>query len=163
MVRERAGVLLAVLGAALIAGCGMLGGEEPTPGPQATPLEPGVPAASTATASARATAAPTRRATPAAAASSGPTADPSIVRTPVVVGEPGEEEALKTQVKVANTDGEGVFLRKTKAMDDKLTAYKEGTEFAVLGPPEEGEGRQWLHVRAPDGAEGYVPQEFTDW
>jgi hypothetical protein len=64
-------------------------------------------------------------------------------------------------MRVGNTDGEGVFLRRTPAMADRIRAYSEGTQLQVIGPDTEGEGRQWRHVRAPDGTEGYVPAEFT--
>ena len=62
---------------------------------------------------------------------------------------------------VANTGGEGVYLRATKHLADKLRAYPDGTSLAVRGPPEEGDGLQWLPVRAPDGAEGWVPRQYT--
>ncbi len=63
---------------------------------------------------------------------------------------------------VAHTDGEGVYLRASKQMADKLRAYPEGTLLTVRGPAEEGEWRQWLPVRAPDGQEGWVPLEYTE-
>lgn len=45
-------------------------------------------------------------------------------------------------------------------MEDKIRPWPENTPMVVVGSPETGEGRLWQRVRAPDGAEGYVPAEF---
>jgi hypothetical protein len=65
------------------------------------------------------------------------------------------------RVWVGNTDGEGVFVRKTPAMADRVRAYPDGTLLNVIGPDVDGEGVKWRHVRAPDGLEGYVPAQYT--
>jgi len=62
---------------------------------------------------------------------------------------------------VGNTDGQGVYLRNTPATNDRLRAYSDGTALQIIGPDVEGDGLQWHHVRAPDGAEGYVPVMYT--
>jgi hypothetical protein len=62
---------------------------------------------------------------------------------------------------VANTDGDGVYLRATRRAADRIGLIPEGTLLQVLGPPEEDEGRQWLPVRTPYGATGWVPAEYT--
>ncbi len=61
---------------------------------------------------------------------------------------------------VGNTDGEGVFLRRTPRMDDKIRAWIDHTPMVVVGPPVTGDGQTWQHVRAPDGTEGYVPARY---
>ena len=61
---------------------------------------------------------------------------------------------------VGNTDGAGVFLRKTPHLDDKLSAWVDGTKMEVTGGAVESDGHQWLNVRAPDGTEGYIPKEY---
>ncbi len=91
-------------------------------------------AAATGTALARAGAAPATPVTPA------PTAD---------------------VVYVGNTDGLGVFVRRTTRIEDRVKAYPDNTRLAVIGPDVEAEGRIWRHVRAPDGVEGYVPAQYT--
>jgi Bacterial SH3 domain len=62
---------------------------------------------------------------------------------------------------VGNTDGEGVYVRNTPAMSDRVRAYPDGTPLEIVGPDTEGEGMSWHHVRAPDGVEGYVPVQYT--
>jgi Bacterial SH3 domain len=69
--------------------------------------------------------------------------------------------AAANRVFVGNTDGEGVFLRKTPAMADRLTAYADGTPLTLVGDDVDGDGQHWKHVRTPDGLEGYVPSTYT--
>jgi hypothetical protein len=65
------------------------------------------------------------------------------------------------QVWVANTDGEGVYLRRTPAMADKLRAYPDGTPLQVTGPAVNEDSSRWYPVRAPDGSDGYVPAAYV--
>ena len=62
---------------------------------------------------------------------------------------------------VGNTDGEGVFIRKTPVMDDKVRAYSDGTALTIIGDDVDGDGQHWKHIRTPDGLEGYVPAQYT--
>ena len=61
---------------------------------------------------------------------------------------------------VGNTDGEGVYLRRTPSMDDRLEPYEDGTWMRVIGPDREAEGRRWKHVSAEDGLVGFVPAQY---
>jgi hypothetical protein len=99
-----------------------------------------------------------------------PSASPSIVpsRTtgPVVLSPTAPFTAThvpaNTAVWVGNTDGQGVHLRRTPAMADRIQpAYPDGTRLLVVGNDETGDGQQWRKVRAPDGVEGYVPFSYT--
>lgn len=74
-----------------------------------------------------------------------PTAPPSAARTFVV----------------ANTGGEGVYLRRTPRLADRDTPYADGTRLVAIGADVAGEGQQWHHVRTPDGKTGYVPTVYT--
>ncbi len=68
--------------------------------------------------------------------------------------------AAKTFV-VANTGGDGVYLRRTTNLDDHDTAYIEGTQLVQVGPDIQANGITWRHVRTPDGKTGYVPAQYT--
>jgi hypothetical protein len=61
---------------------------------------------------------------------------------------------------VANTGGEGVFLRRTPRLDDRLIAWPDGTPLQDQGEEATGEGLTWRKVRDPGGNVGYVP---TKW
>lgn len=61
---------------------------------------------------------------------------------------------------VANTGGEGVYLRRTPRLDDRLVAWPDGTSLQDLGEEATGDGLTWRKVRDPNGNVGYVP---TKW
>ena len=90
----------------------------------------------------------------ATAASASPTSHPPTV-TAV------QSEPVTSTVYVGNTDGDGVFLRRTRNMADRIAAYPDGTQLVVLGPDTSENGITWKHVRAPDGKVGYVPAQYT--
>lgn len=62
---------------------------------------------------------------------------------------------------VANTGGEGVYLRRTPRLADRDTAYVDGTKLTAIGADEQGDGQSWHHVSTPDGKTGYVPAQYT--
>ena len=66
-----------------------------------------------------------------------------------------------TQVMLAFSEGAGVYMHPTKRLADRSKAYAEGTLLTVLGPVEQADGKDWLHVRAPDGKEGWVVADYT--
>src|SRR3954452_11497500 len=137
-VRTGLGGLVAV--ALLLTGCGF--GASPAPTPTAAPA---------------AAAAPTSAPTVAKPAAS-PIASPS----PSVAASPTAAQARDvTTVYVGNTDGDGVYIRKTPVMSDRLRAYPDGTALAVIGDEVDGDGQHWRHVRTPDGLEGFVPATYT--
>ena len=83
-----------------------------------------------------------------------PTPQPTAAPTPTRMPD-------KTQIMVVgNTDGQGVYVRRTPRMEDKLQAFRDGTRMEVLGDSVDGEGKKWSRVRTPDGAEGYIPEQF---
>ncbi len=150
-----------------------------TPEPSAAQASPSATAASRRTPGAlgptRAPVTPTLEPTPASVlATPTPSDDAESVASPesaTPIAEPTAAEptaepepptpTAEPRVVVANTDGQGVFLRGSKSIEDRLQLYPEGTEFVVRGPAEEGEGRQCLPVRASDGTEGWLPVEYS--
>ncbi len=97
------------------------------------------------------------------AARAAPTTGPS---TPIPAPKPTAAptptraaEASKIML-VGNTDGQGVYLRRTPRLDDKLQAWADRTRMEVTGNPVDGDGRKWWKVRTPSGVDGYVPVEF---
>ncbi len=93
------------------------------------------------------------RAAPSAVPSPSPSPPPRPTATTVV--------ANATTVWVGNTDGQGVFVRKTPVMADRVRAYPDGTALTVVGDDVDGDGQHWKHVKTPDGLEGYVPSIYT--
>jgi hypothetical protein len=132
-------VLALVLGLSLT-GCGIIGGSQPT---ATVPPPTSAPAATSPSPSPK-PAAPAASPSPAAAAQPTPTA-----QTPVET------------VYVANTDGIGVFIRRTPTMADRVRAYPDSTALQIIGEDVFGDGQRWHHVKAPDGLEGYVPVIYT--
>lgn len=140
--RRRTWLTVVVLAVGATA-CGVLPGS--TPAPTVTAIPGPTPGAAVSPSPAQAAASPSP--SPAAAATAAPTE--SAPATPSNV------------VYVGNTDGEGVYLRKTPNMEDRLQAYPDGTRLTIIGDDVEGDGQTWKHVRAPDGSEGYVPAQYT--
>lgn len=137
---QRSG-LCGLLGLAmvLVAGCGILGG-----GSAASTPSPPTPAA------------PAPPTTPPTLAS--PSPSPSPRPSPSAT----QASASSTLVYVANTDGQGVYIRKSPVMADRVQAYPDGTALTVVGPDVDGDGQHWKNVKAPDGLDGYVPSIYTD-
>src|SRR5712691_11544079 len=123
--------------AVLTAGCGGATGSAPT----AEPAQAAAPTSSPTVAR--------------AAASAIPSPSPSPRPTPT------SEPAKADTVRVGNTDGQGVYVRKTPAMADRVRAYPDDTVLTIVGDDVDGDGQPWKHVKTPDGLEGYVPAMYT--
>jgi hypothetical protein len=64
-------------------------------------------------------------------------------------------DATGKQVKVANTGGVGAILRADPPKGRQVAALRDGTLLSVL-EHRDVDGGEWLHVRTPDGAEGWI-------
>ena len=70
-------------------------------------------------------------------------------------------------VAVANTGGQGVYLRRQPDWSNKWVAWSEGTKLQVLAAGVSGTGAPgasgagWLQVRDPEGRVGYVPEQYV--
>ena len=97
---------------------------------------------------------------PVAPATVSPAAEPT--QTSRVTPQPTSTVSPTNQASfmVGNTGGEGVYMRATPRMDDKLKPWPDNTPMVIIGPREVGDDHMWEHVRAPDGSEGYIPAEY---
>ena len=98
-------------------------------------------------------------------AQGGLTASPVAVQSPVAIQSPvatPTSSAARSgdRLVVGNTDGEGVFLRRTPSMEDRLEPYDDGTRVEAVGPEVESEGRRWRLVKVEDGAVGWIPSQY---
>ena len=112
-----------------------------------------------------ATPAPAAPAAPPTVASPAP-AKPSAVASPSPSPAAAQPAATAGQpaanaVWVGNTDGEGVYIRRTPTMADRVRAYPDRTRLEIIGEDVFGDGQRWHHVKAPDALEGYVPVIYT--
>lgn len=62
---------------------------------------------------------------------------------------------------VAGTDGEGVFLRRSPQLGDRLQAWSDGSRLDILGPDVDHDGLRWTPVRDPCGVAGWVPTRYA--
>jgi len=88
---------------------------------------------------------------PAANPAAPPAAQPSAAPTP---------NAAPAQWVVANTGGDGVYVRRTPKLDDKVVAWPDNTPMVDLGEQATGDGTTWRKVRDPRGNVGYVPTQY---
>lgn len=104
----------------------------------------------------------TESAPPAATPRQLPTASPLPAPTPQPTQRPTPTPAPEAPqlMAVGKTDGQGVYLRRTPRMEDKLKAWRDGSRMEVIGQSVEGDGQKWRRVRAPDGGEGYIPEQY---
>lgn len=61
---------------------------------------------------------------------------------------------------VANTGGQGVYIRASTVMTDRIKAFPDSTYMAQVGPDRESDGRTWKNVKAPDGTVGWIPAPY---
>lgn len=79
-----------------------------------------------------------------------------------VPAEPAATQVTVSRVvSVSGTDGEGVYLRRTPNLSDRLAAYPEGSRLEVISEEMASAGVTWLHVRTADEQAGYVPAQYT--
>jgi hypothetical protein len=85
----------------------------------------------------------------------------SPILAPTRIANAAASPTAATHLMVGNTAGQGVFLRRTPVLSDRMKAYADGTQLQVIGPDVDSAGVHWRHVGAPDGAQGYVPSGYV--
>jgi hypothetical protein len=83
------------------------------------------------------------------------TATPVASPTPAVIS-----ASVPSFLLVGNTGGDGVWLRGSPSMADRVRAWVDSTEMLVVGPEYEAEGRVWYNVKDPAGNVGWIPAEY---
>ena len=87
-------------------------------------------------------------------------AAPSSAPNPSEPQQSASSASSPTTMVVGNTGGMGVYVRRTPNMGDKLRAWPDNTPMQILDRNISSGGREWMKVRSPDGAEGYVPEAY---
>jgi len=116
---------------------------QPTPKPGETPRATNTPA-------------PTASPQGATNGNSGPTPTP----TPVQVTTPTPAAIANQTGYIANTGGDGVYLRHTPKLSDTWVAWPDNTKLTILGAEANGDGTHWVQVRDPRGDVGWVPAQY---
>jgi hypothetical protein len=95
-------------------------------------------------------------------------APPQATRAPNTQGSPPSPNAQTSPaaaqpqtLRIANTGGEGAYIRRTTNLDDRLRAWADNTQLRVIGPDESANGTLWKHVQDPAGNQGWIPAEYT--
>ncbi len=78
---------------------------------------------------------------------------------PSAQASPGPQ--LAQTVRIANTGGEGAYIRRTTNLDDRLRAWPDNTQLRVVGPDTTVNGTQWKQIQDPAGNQGWIPTEYT--
>ena len=87
---------------------------------------------------------------------------PAIASAPIVVSASEPIVVLPDRVvRVANTDGQGAFVRRTPNLEDRLVPWPDGTLLRVTGLPRAVAGIEWLPVEDPAGNSGWMPAQYT--
>jgi hypothetical protein len=94
-------------------------------------------------------------ASPAARAQSAASTAPQAAAQPT----PGAA-AAQGRMKIANTSGDGVFIRRTPKLADRIVAWPDNTIVEFTGETAEGDGTKWSKVRDPRGNVGWIPSQY---
>jgi hypothetical protein len=69
--------------------------------------------------------------------------------------------ASTERVKIANTGGAGAILRADPPKGKQVAALRDGEVLDVIEHQTLPDGSEWLHVKTPDGTEGWVFSRLT--
>lgn len=89
-----------------------------------------------------------------------PTPASAVAATPTTGASAASSIPAGGVLQIANTNGDGVWLRRTPKLEDKLNAWPEGALMKSLNEQAEAEGLKWQKVQAPDGGVGWIPERF---
>jgi len=93
--------------------------------------------------------------TPAPVATIAPTVAPTSA-IPAVLADPG----ISTRMLVNNVGTDGLSLRRSPGIGQRIKVWPDGTALTDLGESAEQGGKTWKRVRDPEGNEGWVAADF---
>ena len=73
---------------------------------------------------------------------------------------PADTRVDPTVYLVANTNDDGVYIRRSPDLADRIKAWPEDTPMIQIGPAVVVDYVKWRNVRDPDGNEGFVPSSY---
>jgi hypothetical protein len=79
------------------------------------------------------------------------------------LGAPGDSSPVSASeefVRVANTGGQGAYLRPEPGSNAGIVAHREGTILRISGPDIAVQGRVWRQVEDRQANRGWTPREF---
>ena len=68
--------------------------------------------------------------------------------------------AAQGRMKIVNTGGDGVYVRRTPKLADRIMAWPDNTIVEFTGETAEGDGTRWSKVRDPRGNVGWIPSQY---
>ena len=80
-------------------------------------------------------------------------ASPAPVDTPTV---------RPTSYVVGNTDGLGVYVRRSPRSQDRIIAWPDGTRMLVVGAYQQAGGATWKSVQDPAGNVGWIASQYLN-
>jgi hypothetical protein len=80
---------------------------------------------------------------------------------PVFVDDEGQRYTSGRFLVVTNTDGIGVYVRRTPRMADRIRAWPDGTRLRSQKETTWAEDRYWFRVVDPAGNRGWVPSSYV--
>jgi hypothetical protein len=81
---------------------------------------------------------------------------------PPAANAPAAANTATERVKVANTGGLGAILRADPPSGKQVAALREGTVLDVIEHRTLPDGSEWLHVRTPEGVQGWVYSKLVE-
>ena len=68
--------------------------------------------------------------------------------------------AAQGRMKIVNTGGDGVYVRRTPKLADRIVAWPDNTIVEFTGETADGDGTKWSKVRDPRGNVGWIPTQY---
>jgi hypothetical protein len=100
---------------------------------------------------------------PVAAAMGIPGAQPQPTATaapqPTPTAAPAQPQ-VGAKYKVVNTNGDGVYIRRTPAQADRIVPWPDNTLMEYAGEQTDNEGIHWAKMKDPRGNVGWVPAQY---